>query len=64
MRFILLTKLSGRWRVTGVRTGGTMRDRNVLSCARNVARQIRFPSGPSGGSCAVINVPLNFTPRR
>ena len=49
--------------VTGVRTGGSMRDAQVLSCIRNIAQRIHFPQ-VQGGSCAVVQAPLNFTPRR
>jgi hypothetical protein len=49
-------------RVTAVRTGGTLRDAQVLSCVRSIAQRIEFPQ-PSGG-CAVVAAPFNFTPRR
>ena len=48
--------------VSGVRTGGSLRDAQVLSCVRNIAQRISFPH-PSGG-CAVVSAPFNFTPRR
>ncbi len=47
--------------VTGVRTGGSLRDPQVLSCVRNIAQRIRFPR-PTGG-CAVVGQPFDFTPR-
>jgi len=47
--------------VTGVRTGGSLRDPQVLSCVRNIAQRIRFPR-PTGG-CAVVSQPFDFTPR-
>lgn len=48
--------------VTAVSLGGSMRDGEVLSCVRRIANNIRFPA-PTGGSCAVVAAPLNFTPR-
>lgn len=48
--------------VTAVRTGGTLRDPEVLSCVRSIAQRISFPQ-PNGG-CAVVAAPFNFTPRR
>lgn len=47
--------------VSGVRTTGSLRDPQVLSCVRNIAQRIRFPR-PQGG-CAVVGQPFNFTPR-
>lgn len=48
--------------VDAVQLGGTMRDSEVLSCVRRIARNLRFPA-PTGGSCAVVAAPLNFTAR-
>lgn len=47
--------------VSGVRTGGSLRDAQVLSCVRATAQRIRFPR-PTGG-CAVVAVPFDFTPQ-
>ncbi len=49
--------------VSAVSVGGTLRDGEVLSCVRGIANRIRFPA-PTGGSCAVVQAPFNFTPRR
>lgn len=46
---------------SGVRTGGTLQDAEVLSCVRNIAQRIRFPR-PTG-NCAVVAVPFDFTPQ-
>ncbi len=48
--------------VTAVAVSGSMRDNEVLSCVRGIAQRIRFPA-PTGGSCAVVQAPFNFTPR-
>lgn len=58
----LQMKVGRDGRVEGVRTGGSLRNPQVLSCIRGLAQRVRFPS-PNGG-CAVVAVPLNFTPRR
>lgn len=49
--------------VSAVAVSGSMRDNEVLTCVRGIAQRIRFPP-PSGGSCAVVAVPFNFTPRQ
>jgi hypothetical protein len=49
--------------VEAVQVAGSLRDREVFSCIRNVANQMRFPR-VSGGNCAVLSVPFSFTPQR
>lgn len=49
--------------VDAVQVGGSLHDTQVLSCVRNIAQHTHFPA-PTGGSCAVVAVPFNFTPRR
>lgn len=49
--------------VSAVAVGGTLNDSQVLSCVRGIANRIRFPA-PTGGSCAVVQAPFNFTPRQ
>ncbi len=48
--------------VDAVSVGGTLNDSQVLSCVRGIANRIHFPA-PTGGSCAVVAAPFNFTPR-
>jgi len=62
-RVNLQIKVGRTGSVAGVRTGGTMRDPQVLTCVRNIAQRMSFPA-PEGGSCAVVAAPLNFSPRR
>lgn len=50
-------------RVDGTQVTGSLRDRDVFSCVRNVASRMRFPA-PGGRDCAIIQVPFNFTPQR
>jgi hypothetical protein len=47
--------------VTGVQTGGTLRDPQTLSCIRGIAQRISFPA-PSGG-CAVAATTIQLTPQ-
>src|SRR5690606_14665052 len=62
-RINLRMRVSRTGAVDAVQTGGTLRDAEVLSCVRRIAQRIRFPA-PTGGSCAVVAAPFNFTPRR
>lgn len=47
--------------VSGVRTGGTLRDPQTLACIRGIAQRIRFPR-PTGG-CAVAATTIRLTPQ-
>ncbi len=47
--------------VRAVTVGGTLRDRQVYSCVKRVARTWQFPK-PSNG-CVRINVPFQMTPK-
>ncbi len=47
--------------VTGVQTGGSLRDAQVLSCIRGIAQRIRFPA-PTG-NCAVAATTIHLTPQ-
>ncbi|MBN8610014.1 MAG: AgmX/PglI C-terminal domain-containing protein [Deltaproteobacteria bacterium] len=49
--------------VDAVQVGGTLRDREVFSCVRNVASRMQF-ARVSGGNCAVVSVPFSFTPQQ
>jgi hypothetical protein len=49
--------------VEGVQVGGSLNDREVFSCVRNLANRMRFPH-VTGGSCAVVAVPYTFTPQQ
>lgn len=55
-------RVSSTGAVDAVQVGGTLRDSQVLSCVRTIARRIRFPA-PTGGRCATVAAPFNFTPR-
>jgi TonB family protein len=47
--------------VRAVSVDGTLRDRQVHSCVKRVARTWKFPR-PTGG-CVRINVPFQMTPK-
>lgn len=49
--------------VDAVQVGGSLRDREVFSCIRNVASRMRF-SRVSNGHCAVLSAPFAFTPQQ
>lgn len=49
-------------RVDGSQMSGTLHDRNVAACIRQVTSHMRFPA-PGGRDCALVSVPLSFTPR-
>jgi hypothetical protein len=49
--------------VEGVQVGGSLNDREVFTCVRNLANRMRFPH-VTGGSCAVVAVPYTFTPQQ
>lgn len=49
--------------VSAVSVSGTLSDNEVLSCVRGIAQRLRFPP-PTGGTCAVVAAPFNFTPRQ
>jgi hypothetical protein len=56
-------RVDNRGQVTGTRMGGSLRDPQIFSCVRQLAQSWEFPA-PTGGRCAVISAPFNFTPRR
>jgi outer membrane biosynthesis protein TonB len=49
-------------KVDNTRVRGSMRDAEVLKCVQGMARSWSFPS-PTGGNCAVLDVPYQFTPK-
>lgn len=56
-------KIGANGVVQGTNVGGSMRDNSVFSCVRQVADRWRFPN-PTGGACAVVEIPYNMTPSR
>ena len=49
--------------VDAVQVGGSLRDREVFACVRNVASRMQF-ARVTGGTCAVIAQPFTFTPQQ
>lgn len=59
----LAVRVAPDGRVDGTQVSGSLRDRDVFACVRNVASHMRFPA-PGGRDCAMIQVPFTFTPQR
>jgi hypothetical protein len=59
----LQMRISQTGAVDAVQVGGSLRDREVFSCVRNVASRMRF-ARVTGGNCAVVSVPFSFTPQQ
>ncbi len=62
-RVNLTMKVNATGAVVDSRVGGSLRDEDVRQCVRRLSTTWRFPP-PSGGNCAVIGAPFNFTPRQ
>lgn len=48
---------------SAVSVAGSLRDNEVFSCVRSIAQKWTFPP-PSGGDCAVVQVPFQFSPKQ
>jgi hypothetical protein len=59
----LALRISASGHVEGSQVSGSLRDREVFACVRNVASHMRFPA-PGGRDCAIVQVPYTFTPQR
>lgn len=59
----LQLRIAQNGNVDAVQVGGTLRDREVFSCVRNIASRMQF-ARVSGGNCAVVSVPFSFTPQQ
>jgi TonB family protein len=60
---MLAVRVASNGEVDGVQVSGSLRDREVFACVRQIASRMRFPP-PGGRDCAVVQVPYQFTPRR
>jgi hypothetical protein len=58
----LKLRIGGNGKVSATQVGGSLRDTIVTSCVRTLAESWSFPT-PSGGLCAVVEIPFNFTPK-
>ena len=59
----LRLKVGSNGNVVATAANGTLKDRQVYGCVRNLARNWSFPP-PTGGNCAIVAAPFNFTPRK
>jgi hypothetical protein len=58
----LKIKIGGNGHVVASQVTGSLHDSEVFSCVRNLAQTWTF-GVPSGGNCAVISVPFQFSPK-
>ena len=58
----LEVRVGGSGRVDNSRVRGSLRDPEVSKCIQNLTKNWRFPP-PTGGNCAVVGAPYNFTPK-
>jgi outer membrane biosynthesis protein TonB len=55
-------KVGANGKVVLANVSGSMKDAEVHSCVRKLATSWSFPT-PSGGTCAVLQVPFQFSPK-
>lgn len=55
-------KVGANGKVVLANVSGSMKDAEVNSCVRKLATSWSFPT-PSGGTCAVVQVPFQFSPK-
>jgi hypothetical protein len=58
----LKVKIGANGRVVASQVTGSLHDSEVFSCVRNLSQTWTF-GVPSGGNCAVISVPFQFSPK-
>ncbi len=59
----LRIKVGATGNVVATAVSGSLNDREVYGCVRNLATKWNFPP-PTGGNCAIVEAPFNFTPRK
>ncbi|MBN1653252.1 MAG: AgmX/PglI C-terminal domain-containing protein [Deltaproteobacteria bacterium] len=57
----LKLKVNATGKIVATAVAGTLRDNDVFSCVRTLAEGWSFPE-PTGGDCAVLQIPFRFTP--
>ena len=62
-RAMLTLKVDKNGAVAATKAMGNLGDNEVFACMQRVASTWRFPA-PTGGSCAVVQAPFNFTPQK
>lgn len=58
----LEVRVGASGKVDHTRVRGNLRDPEVTRCIQNLAKNWVFPA-PTGGNCAVVGAPYNFTPK-
>jgi outer membrane biosynthesis protein TonB len=58
----LKIKVGSNGQIAAASVGGSLKDNEVFGCVRSLAQRWSFPP-PSGGACAVVQVPFQFSPK-
>ena len=58
----LKVRVAASGKVTATSVAGSLHDEAVLACVRTLAQSWTFPV-PTGGTCAVVQVPFHFSPK-
>jgi outer membrane biosynthesis protein TonB len=58
----LKIKVGSNGQIAAAAVAGTLKDNEVFGCVRALAQKWTFPP-PSGGGCAVVQVPFQFSPK-
>jgi len=58
----LKLKVGATGQMAAAAVSGTLKDPEVFKCVRAIAEHWTFPP-PSGGNCAVVQVPFQFSPK-
>lgn len=58
----LKIKVGSNGQVSAAAVSGTLHDNEVFGCVRSLAQKWSFPP-PTGGTCAVVQVPFQFAPK-
>ncbi|MET0390146.1 MAG: AgmX/PglI C-terminal domain-containing protein [Polyangiales bacterium] len=58
----LKLKVGSNGQIAAASVGGSLHDKEVFGCVRTLAQRWSFPP-PTNGSCAVVQVPFQFSPK-
>jgi outer membrane biosynthesis protein TonB len=58
----LKIKVGSNGQIAAATVGGSLKDNEVFGCVRSLAQRWSFPP-PTGGTCAVVQVPFQFSPK-
>jgi hypothetical protein len=58
----LKLKVASTGQISATAITGTLKDNEVIGCIRSLAQHWSFPA-PTGGACAVVQVPFQFSPK-